>query len=712
MSDAQSPATVTTPETEQGQPEAMPMSASQAAFEEERLAAESAAQASSSETDEEPHPPVDPKIDPDPEFAPVTEPGPEPEPVHEPQPDEEPEPTPDPEPLPEEQYAQAAPAPEKSAIETPVAEKPVDPKVDPVVNQEIGQELGREPEQPEESFADIFSEFQRSHSRREPGSGSQIRGTIVAVTVDSVLVDIGYKSEGILPLSAFTSHREPPKPGDTLQVSVKGRDADGYYELSLFKTAQPKDWSSLERAFADKSTIVGTVTGVVKGGLHVDVGIRAFLPASRSGARDAAEMEKLVGQEIRVRITKLDVADEDLVVDRRVVTEEEALESKARRHAEIAEGAVVDGTVRSLAEYGAFVDLGGVDGLLHISDIAWSRVANVADVLTIGQQLEVKVLKIDRESGKISLGLKQLQPHPWDSVAEKFALGDRVRGVVSRIADFGAFVELAPGVEGLVHLSEMSWSKRIHKATEVVNIGDVIDAVILAINIPERRISLGLKQALGDPWVEAAARLAPGSEVEGPVASITKFGAFIQVSEGVEGLVHISEIVPDRRLNHPSDVLRVGQVVRALVLDLDKEKRQLRLSMKQLIPTSLDEFLAEHKAGDAVTGRIASIENGIAHVELGEGILCTCKLPAPTAAEPAQAADNTPQTTSNTSGGKVDLSAFSSMLKTKWKTGSSPAETAASKAKASEAAKAGQVRNFKIVAIDTGAKRVTLELVN
>ena len=719
MSDAaQTPATVSNPETEQGQPEAMPMSASQAAFEEERLAAESAAQASSSETDEEPHPPVDPeiapKIDPDPEFAPVTEPGPEPEPVHEPepQPDEEPEPEPDPEPLPGKQHAPAAPpapAPEKPAHEPPVTEKPIDPKIDPVVDQEIGQELGHEPEQPEESFADIFSEFQRSHSRREPGSGSQIRGTIVAVTVDSVLVDIGYKSEGILPLGAFASHREPPKPGDTLQVSVKGRDADGYYELSLFKTARPKDWSSLERAFADKSTIVGTVTGVVKGGLHVDVGIRAFLPASRSGARDAAEMEKLIGQEIRVRITKLDVADEDLVVDRRVVTEEEALESKARRHAEIEEGAVVDGTVRSLAEYGAFVDLGGGDGLLHISDIAWSRVANVADVLTIGQQIEVKVLKIDRETGKISLGLKQLQPHPWDSVAEKFVLGDRVRGVVSRIADFGAFVELSPGVEGLVHLSEMSWSKRIHKATEVVNTGDVIDAVILAINIPERRISLGLKQALGDPWVEAAARLAPGSEVEGPVASITKFGAFIQVSEGVEGLVHISEIVPDRRLNHPSDVLRVGQVVRALVLDLDKEKRQLRLSMKQLIPTSLDEFLAEHKAGDAVTGRIASIENGIARVELGEGILCTCKLPTPAAPEPAPAADNTPQSASS---GKVDLSAFSSMLKTKWKTGSTPADAAASKSKASEAAKAGQVRNFKIVAIDAGAKRVTLELVN
>jgi len=560
-----------------------------------------------------------------------------------------------------------------------------------------------EPAEPEESFADIFSEFQRTHSRRD--GSSQIRGTVVAITEDSVLVDIGYKSEGILPLTAFAAGREAVKPGDALQVSVKGRDEDGYYALSLFRTAIPKDWSSLEKAFEEKSTIVGTVTAVVKGGLHVDVGVRAFLPASRSGARDAAEMEKLIGEEIRVRITKLDVADEDVVVDRRVVTEEEALESKGRRFAEVQEGAVVDGTVRSLTEYGAFVDLGGVDGLLHISDIAWSRVANVGDVLTVGQQLEVKVLKIDPETRRIGLGLKQLQAHPWDAVAEKYHTGDRVRGVVTRIAEFGAFVELEPGVEGLVHISEMSWSKRVHKATEVVNVGDVIDAVILAIGIPERRISLGLKQALGDPWVEAETRLKPGSIVEGPVASITKFGAFIQVSEGVEGLVHISEIAADRRLNHPSDVLRVGQVVRALVLDVDKEKRQLRLSMKQLIPTSLDEFVAEHKVGDAVTGRVASVDNGIAQVEVGEGIFCSCKLPA------APAPSSAPSTPEAAASGKVDLSAFSSMLKTKWKTGSAAGESSKAKSNSLEAATAGQVRSFRVSAIDAGAKKISLELV-
>jgi small subunit ribosomal protein S1 len=648
------------------------------------------------ETASEPHPPVDPKIYPevypDVEIAPVKEPDSPHEPLAEPEPESEPQPEPDPEPAPNEA---AVPASLPKAEATPATAVTV-PNSSPVQEPEPAPE-------PEESFADIFSEFQRTHSRRD--GSSQIRGTVVSVTADSVLVDIGYKSEGILPLTAFATAKEPVKPGDTLQVSVKGRDEDGYYSLSLFKTAIPKDWTSLERAFEQKSTIVGTVTGVVKGGLYVDVGIRAFLPASRSGARDAAEMEKLIGQEIRVRITKLDVTDEDLVVDRRVVTKEETLESKARRHAEIEEGAIVDGTVRSLADYGAFIDLGGVDGLLHISDIAWSRVNNVADVLTVGQQLEVKVLKVDPETRKISLGLKQLQAHPWDAVAGKFTLGDRVRGVVTRTTDFGAFVELEPGVEGLVHLSEMSYTKRILKAAEVVKTGDVVDAVILAIDVPARRISLGLKQALGDPWVEAAKRLTPGAVTEGPVASITKFGAFIEVSEGVQGLVHISEIVPDRRLNHPSDVLRVGQVVKVLVLELDKEKRQLKLSMKQLIPTSLDEFIAEHKAGDAVTGRVVSVENGIAQVELGEGIFCSCKLPeiaAPVAAAAPEPAGS----------GKVDLSAFSSMLKTKWKTGSAGTESTAGKPATSAAgpAQPGQVRNFRIAQIDPTVKRISLEL--
>ena len=312
-----------------------------------------------------------------------------------------------------------------------------------------------------ESFCDLLSQFEQSHSHKIENGSRQLEGTVVTVSAESVLLDIGYKTEGILPLTAFEGTGETPKPGDKFPVTVKGRDPEGYYELTRFKIARPTDWTSLERAFAEKSTIVGTVTGLIKGGFSVDVGVRAFMPASRSGVRDAAEMEKLVEQEIRCRVIKLDTAEEDVVVDRRVVAEEEERAGKERKYSELKEGDIVTGTIRTLAEYGAFVELGGVDGLLHVSDISWGRVNQPADVLSVGQEIEAKVLKIDIEKQRISLGMKQLQPHPWDSVAEKYRTGERVRGTVTRIADFGAFVELEPGIEGLIHISEMSWVKRV-----------------------------------------------------------------------------------------------------------------------------------------------------------------------------------------------------------------------------------------------------------
>ena len=313
--------------------------------------------------------------------------------------------------------------------------------------------------EPNESFEDILSQYEKSHSHKAEDGSRRLEGTVVSVSAESVLLDIGYKTEGILPLAVFQSAGEAVAPGDKVAVAVKGRDPEGYYELTRFKVEQPKDWSSLERAFAEKATIMGTVTSVVKGGLSVDVGVRAFMPASRSGTSDAAELEKLVGQEIRCRITKLDVTEEDIVVDRRAVAEEEERATKAQRYSEIKEGDTVSGTVRSFADYGAFVDLGGVDALLHVSDIAWGRVGKPADVLTLGQQIEAKVLKIDPEKRRISLGLKQLQPDPWDSAAEKYKTGERVRGSVTRLAEFGAFVELEPGLEGLIHVSEMSWTE-------------------------------------------------------------------------------------------------------------------------------------------------------------------------------------------------------------------------------------------------------------
>ena len=314
-----------------------------------------------------------------------------------------------------------------------------------------------QPTETTESFNDILSEFEREH-RHQPQA--QHEGTVVSITPEFVVLDFGYKTEGTLLLSDFVN--EEIKPGDKIPVTVKGRDPEGgFYLLSRFKVARPTDWSALEKAFEEKATIVGTVTGVVKGGVSVDIGVRAFMPASRTGTRDAAELEKLVEQEIRCRIIKLDVADEDVVVDRRAVLEEEENAVRERRLADLNVGDTMTGTVRSLTDYGAFIDLGGFDGLLHVAEIAWNRVSKPSDVLSVGEQVQVRLIKIERETKRISLSLRQLQANPWDTIAEKYKVGQRVKGPVTRVAEFGAFVELEPGVEGLIHVSEMSWGKKI-----------------------------------------------------------------------------------------------------------------------------------------------------------------------------------------------------------------------------------------------------------
>jgi small subunit ribosomal protein S1 len=548
-------------------------------------------------------------------------------------------------------------------------------------------------EETTESFQEAFSRFEQDRTRgAQPGKPRE--GTIIAVSADSVYVDIGFKTEGILPLSVFQNDRQPPQLGDKLSVTVKGRNEEGYYELTRGRVGRPASWEDLEKAFAEKTTIVGTVTGTVKGGLTVDVGVRAFLPASRSGVRDAADMEKLVGQEIRCRITKLDAADEDVVVDRRVIAEEEAGAARERRFGEIREGEQVRGVVRSLTSYGAFVDIGGVDGLLHVGDISWQRISTPADVLSVGDEIEAQVLKVDSEKQRISLGMKQLQPNPWDTAAQTYKLGERTRGTVTRLMDFGAFVELEPGVEGLIHVSEMSWAKKVRKPSDVLQPGETVEAVILGVNAGERRISLGLKQTLGDPWFEAAQRLAAGSVVEGPVTSLTKFGAFVQIAEGVEGMIHVSEISAEKRINHPQDALRVGQVVKAQVIAVDPEKRQIKLSIKQLVPTSIEEYLAEHRPGDVVSGRLVDVQGVQARVELGEGIQAVCRVEAQSAAKQDVRAE-----------AKVDLAALSSMLQSRWK-GGAPAAGASSK----EPARVGQIRQFRITKLDAAGKQIELEL--
>jgi small subunit ribosomal protein S1 len=550
------------------------------------------------------------------------------------------------------------------------------------------------PVPPEESFGDILTEYEQSHSRKPDKRESGLEGTVVAVTADSVFIDIGYKIEGIVPLAEFVNAGETVKRGDKLPVSIKGRGPEGYYELSRIKVERPKDWSSLEKAFADKVAIAGTVAAVVKGGLSVDVGVRAFMPASRSGAKDAAEMEKLIGQEIRCRIIKLDVADEDVVVDRRAVLEEEERSTKEKRYSEVVEGETVHGTVRSLTDFGAFVDIGGVDGLLHVADISWTRVNKPGDVLKVGDAVEAKVLKVDAAKKRISLGMKQLQPHPWDLASEKYKVGERVNGTVTRVADFGAFVELEKGVEGLIHLSEMSWSKKARRASDVLKPGEQVEAVILGVNQADRRISLGLKQALGDPWADAAQKYAAGSIVEGTVAKMEKFGVFVQIAEGVDGMVHISDISAEKRINHPQEVLKLGQTVKAQVLEIDADKRRIRLGMKQLVPTTLDEYIAEHKEGEVVTGRMTDVSSGRAKVELGEGVHAACRLTA-----------DAPQREEHRQEPRGDLSSLTSMLEAKWKGGGESGGGLKP-----ERARAGQVRSFRIVKLDPASKKIEVEL--
>lgn len=546
----------------------------------------------------------------------------------------------------------------------------------------------------ENNFAELLSEFEQQHAN---GGGEAVQGTVVSITADSVFVYIGRKTEGVLPIERFrdkdgelTIHL-----GDRLLVTITGRDSEGSYTLSTLKVERPKDWSGFERAFAEKRIIGGTVTELVKGGFRVDVDVPAFLPASRSGVREQADMEKLIGQQIECRIIKVDAADEDVVVDRRSVLEEQEAAERERAFSDLREGAIVRGTVRSLTDFGAFVDIGGVDGLLHVSDMGWTRVTKPSEVVSVGDSVEVKILKIDPEKHRVSLGMKQLAPDPWSVAAERFEVGQRVQGKVSRLTDFGAFIELMPGVDGLIHVSELSWSKKVRSAADVLKPGELVEAIVLGINTAERRISLGLKQALGDPWEDAQNKYKPGTVVEGPVTTLTNFGAFVDLGNGIEGMIHVGDISAEKRLQHPREMLSQGKTVKAVVLELDRERRRVKLGMKQLAPTDIDHYIAEHSVGETVTGRLIEVAGGRGKAELGEGIVAQCRLPVKT--DTKAAAIEEP--------GKRDLSSLTAMLSAKWKQGAG-----SSSEPAREQARAGQIRTFRITRLDPAGKRVEVEL--
>jgi small subunit ribosomal protein S1 len=547
------------------------------------------------------------------------------------------------------------------------------------------------PSEEESSFADMLSNFDRQHPDGDRGEG--VTGRVISVGAEAILVDIGRKIEGSLPLSKWRETEQgEPQCGATLNVTIGPRNEEGYYELSTAKVQRPKDWSGLQKAFAEKENIAGIVIEQVKGGFRVDIGVLAFMPASRSGVRDTAEMEALVGQEIQCRITKLEVEKEDVVVDRRIVLEEQEAQRRERVFRELREGASVRGKVRNVMDFGAFIDLGGIDGLLHVADISYAHIGKATDVVKTGDELEVKILKVDAATKKISVGLKQLQEDPWTAAARTFHVGDRVSGTVSRLTDFGAFIELLPGVDGLIHVSELSWDKRVRRPGDLLKIGERVETVILQMNAEERRIGLGYKQALGDPWDTVTQKFPVGSTVEGPVTNLTAFGAFIYLGDGIEGMVHISDITNEKRLNHPREKLAKGQTVKAEVLEMDRERRRIRLGMKQLEPTTVDGFISEHQAGQTVSGRLVEVHASEATVELGEGVMGTCHFKA------------SPDTASTPEPAKAtDVSSLSAMLAAKWKQGGQAAA-------AKEVFRAGQVRSFRISNLDAAKRLIELEL--
>lgn len=457
--------------------------------------------------------------------------------------------------------------------------------------------------------------------------GEVVQATVVKLTETEVVVDVGLKCEGAIPRVEFVREdgQVAVQPGDTIPVWIEHyHEKEGTVTVSYQKAAKRKAWEDIERAVVEQTTLRGRVVGRIKGGLTVDIGIPAFLPGSQADVRAHADLDALVGQEIPCKIIKLNRKRSNAVVSRRAALEEESNQRKARLMEQLREGAVLEGRVKNLTDYGVFVDLGGLDGLLHITDLAWGRVAHPSEVVKTGQEIKVKVLKFDAEKGRVSLGLKQLSPDPWEHVAAKYHPKDRVTGRVVGIVDYGVFVELQPGVEGLIHASELSWSKRLKHPSKIVNPGDRVEVSVLEVNEAQRRISLSLKHALPDPWTTLTERLKVGATVEGKVRNLTEFGAFVEIEEGVDGLIHLSNLSWAKDIKHPSEVLKKGQKVEVSILGLDSQKRRISLGLKQLQSDVWADFFAKTKVGDIVRGEVSRVASFGAFVEIEDGIEGLC----------------------------------------------------------------------------------------
>jgi small subunit ribosomal protein S1 len=506
--------------------------------------------------------------------------------------------------MPETEKAEKSVAPiaPKSAVAVPAPPTP-EPTIDP-------EEFERQLDMYEVSFKN-FAE------------GEVVKGVVLQVSASEVIVDVGYKSEGIIPIEEFRDETGTIsiKAGDIVDVLLeKTEDKEGYVVLSKEKAEKMKVWDDVERAYQERRVVTGRVIERVKGGLAVDIGVRAFLPGSQVDLRPVRNLDSLRGQELRMRVIKVNKKRGNIVLSRKAVLEEENAEKKRDTLETLEEGKVLMGVVKNITEYGAFVDLGGIDGLLHITDMSWGRINHPSEVLNVGDEVKVQVLKFDRETERVSLGYKQLKADPWTTATIKYPAGTRVKGKVVSLTDYGAFVELEQGVEGLIHVSEMSWSKKVKHPSKILTVGQEVECAVLGIDQEAHRISLGLKQVEANPWAQLVEKYPVGSRIKGKVRNLTEFGAFVEVEEGIDGLIHISDLSWTKRVKHPSEVLKKGDVVEAVVLNIDAENQRLSLGLKQLATDIWDEFFTHHKVGDIVEGKIVRLTNFGAFVELHEGI--------------------------------------------------------------------------------------------
>ncbi|MEY2413451.1 MAG: small subunit ribosomal protein [Acidobacteriaceae bacterium] len=478
-----------------------------------------------------------------------------------------------------------------------------------------------------DDFASALENF-TTESEEAASDDNVIKGTVLKVTATHVVVDIGAKSEGMLPLSEVLDHEGNSKfkPGDEIDVMRdKGETEEGYINLSHQKAQRLRAWDEIEKAHNEKRPIQATVIERIKGGLTVDImGARAFLPGSQMDLRPVRNLDNAKGEVLEVAIIKLNKKRGNIVVSRKQILEEEQSEKRSKTLEHLEEGAMLTGVVKNLTEYGAFVDLGGIDGLLHVTDMSWGRLTHPRDLVNVGDQIQVKVLKFDKEKQRVSLGFNQLTPDPWLDAEHRYPVGAHVSGRVISVTDYGAFVELEQGIEGLVHVSEMTWSKRMKHPSKLVNVGDQVDCVVLNVNPQERRISLGMRQLATNPWDALHDKYPVGATVEGRVRNLTDFGAFIEIEDGIDGLVHVSNLSWTKRVKHPSEVLKKGDQVKAIVLAIEPDKRRLSLGVKQLQPDVWESFFEKHHVGDVLHGKVLRTASFGAFVEIAEGVEGLC----------------------------------------------------------------------------------------